>query len=94
MKTIWKFPLRPEASFTVNVPKGATFLHVGVDPQGEPCLWAEVDPGANVEPWILSVVMTGGDVPFRPRRHLGTFLVGSIVAHVYREERKERDHGR
>lgn len=80
MTTIWKFPVRTDAA--VMMPVGARILHVANQPYVGPCLWAEIDPDAPEEPRQFAVVGTGQMVP-EGASHLGTWLDGQFVWHLY-----------
>lgn len=85
MTTIWKFQVRIEDAFTLEMPKGAKIL--SVQTQGNtPCLWAMVDPQAEKQKRYFSVFGTG--FPFEIGDHLtfvGTFQIhgGSLVFHLF-----------
>jgi hypothetical protein len=83
MKTIYKFPLVIIGKQFVELPKGARIIHIGLDPSGKASLWAEVD---TTEPKILRVVRivgTGHSLPEAPAKHVGSFIDGDTVLHVY-----------
>lgn len=84
---IWKFPLRPEEPLVIDMPQGAEVLHVAV--QGtQACIWALVDPEAQVVGRQFRVVGTGRFVPaIAPGKYVGTFMLleGLLVLHVFDE---------
>ena len=82
MKTIYKYPIRITDDQEVEMLTGATPCHVGLDPQGQPCVWAAVDNTAPPEPVGVIVVGTGNPVPDVPCRYLGSFLQGPFVWYV------------
>lgn len=71
-------------------------VHVGLDPAGVPCLWAEVDPDSKCDmPAQVMVVLTGEVVPGRlPDYHLGTFVHEGHVIHVYSPRLSRKGVGR
>lgn len=83
MRTIWKFPFDIQDKVPLSMPQGAVLRHVGLDPAGLPCVWAEVDPAANHMTRYLSIVGTGHLLPVRPGEFLGTLMIGHLVFHVY-----------
>lgn len=80
--TIWKFSL-PQRS--VQIPRGARIIHAGLDPNEDICIWAEVDPDAELVSRAVSIVGTGGNVP-ASQEHVGSFLYAPYVWHVYAEK--------
>lgn len=84
MKTIWKFPLVITDRQTVPIPENGVPIHVGLDPHGNPCIWCEI-PSINIDRGLLEVfiVGTGNEMPDRAENHLGSFIQGPFVWHVY-----------
>jgi hypothetical protein len=87
MKTIWKFPIPASDSFVTMMPKGSTIIHVETQ-HNEPCMWAEVDSGAELVEREFEIFATGQDMPDRVgvvRLHCGSFLMNKItlVFHLY-----------
>lgn len=37
MTTIWKYPIPPTDTFEHTMPRGARVIHVGLDPNEQPC---------------------------------------------------------
>jgi hypothetical protein len=83
MKTIYKYPIKITDEQEIQMPAHANVLHVGLDPQGTPCLWAMVDTAKPMEPVSVLVVGTGNPMPFEPLRHVGSFVQGPFVWHVF-----------
>lgn len=93
MKTIWKFPLPPEAwepsGAKVLIPLHGRIRHVhsqdrGPDMVADICLWVEVDPTASKHDRKFWIVPTGGEIP-RDGEYVGTAHVSWTVWHVYEE---------
>jgi hypothetical protein len=82
MKTIWKWKLGPET--TIDMPHGAKLLAVQ-DQNGEPHLWALVDPSAKTYPRTFRVYGTGHNMPDEPGQYVGTVQMqgGAMVVHVF-----------
>lgn len=87
MRAIWKFPLRITDHFTVIMPFGAKLLHVGLDPSGAPCVWAEVDTDAPAQERLLAIVGTGNSMFALPDHatHVGSFVDRGFMWHLYDE---------
>lgn len=91
MKTIYKYPLKTTTKQTITNDPIEKLLHVGVDPQGVPCVWAEVDTehitlmnAAKVNsPTTVYVIGTGEEIPCNAEAYLGSFVIGQYVWHVY-----------
>jgi hypothetical protein len=86
---IWRFKLSGLKMQKIEMPKEASILCVQTK-DGEPCLWAEVNPNAPKEDRVIEVFGTGHDIPCDMgihRRYIGTFQIGSplgtLVFHVY-----------
>ena len=85
-RTIWKFPLgEVNDLLTLSVPKGAELLTMQVQ-NGEPCIWALVDPSAPKVTRAFAVRGTGHDASgLEASKHVGSFqlLGGRLVFHVF-----------
>jgi len=87
MKTIWKYELDRAGATVLQMPAGATIIHVAL--QGTfICLWAIVDPRLPKEPRCISVYGTGNPLDQEARNHLGTVQEGPFVWHVFGEKRQ------
>ena len=81
---IWKYPLSSDAVQDILMPKGAEILTVQT--QGEtPCLWAQVDERALLEPRRIRVYGTGHPMQGPVGKYMGTFQIhgGALVFYVY-----------
>lgn len=83
MKTIYKYPIKITELQEIEMPEHANVLHVGLDPQGTPCLWAMVDAIESKELVSVFVVGTWNPMPFETLRHVGSFVQGPFVWHVF-----------
>jgi hypothetical protein len=83
MKTVWKFPLRIADHQVVEMPAGAHVVHVGLDPGGQPSIWATVDTTKAIIGHAMFVIGTGQQIPDGDNRHIGSFVDGSFVWHVW-----------
>ena len=85
MRTIWKFAVFP-GRFFHDMPQGAQVLDVQVQ-DGEPQLWALVDPALETEARWFRVFGTGQSVPDATLRYVGTFQLegGMLVLHLFSE---------
>lgn len=85
MKTIWKFPLLYTDIQSVSMPLGAQVLSTGLDPQGQLCLWALVDPGAGSNQYRgVAVIGTGNPAhSAQGMRFVGTVVQAPFVWHVF-----------
>ena len=85
MNAIWKFPLRFEHDQRIDMPAGATVLHVAM--QGELlCVWAQVDTGAYLEARRFDIFGTGHEIAppdAGKRQYVGTVHAGVYVWHVF-----------
>lgn len=85
MSRIFKYPFKLKNEQAIELPDGATVLHVGLDPVGQPCLWAEVNPAAAMKVRALFVLGTGFEIPPGARVFIGTFISGPLVWHVFHD---------
>ena len=83
MKTIYKYPIQITDKQDVGMPECANVIHVGLDPQGTPCIWAEVVTERSLRIYEVFVVGTGNPIPSVAKNHLGSFVQGPFVWHVY-----------
>ncbi len=87
MKTIYKYPLPNEDSSGIPMPIGADILHVGLDTEGTPCVWALVNPDATKAVMQFEVFREGYWIPprkdYQCRVHLGSFPQGLFMWHVF-----------
>lgn len=82
-RVVWTYPLAPIV--TLTMPIGAHVVAVGRDPNGDPCLWAEVDELALQRGRRFAVVGTGMRIP-EAARHIGTIFATDLhpyIWHVY-----------
>lgn len=84
MKTIWKYDIKIEDSFTLSFPCTSEFLAVQ-EQRGEAVMWCEVDPDSPQVNRTMFVVGTGHKVPADAQNYLGTFQLrsGIFVFHLY-----------
>lgn len=86
MKTIWKYPFSIVPTTYVTVQYGAKIIHVGLDPEGQPCIWCEVNTleAKREESIELFIVGTGHGLPSKALVHRGSFDdEHSCMWHVY-----------
>jgi hypothetical protein len=86
-QTVYKYPISFQEDRRVGMPEGAVVVAVGLDGNGEPCVWALVDPDKPVVAPMrkFGIYGTGGRVPdFWEYR--GTFFQLPFVWHVFEEK--------
>jgi hypothetical protein len=93
MHTIYKYPVPLQDLSILELPTHSRILSVGLDPQGELCLWALVQPLVpSHDRWQLAVVGTGNPVSdalaqantdASPWRFVGTVTQAPFVWHVF-----------
>lgn len=95
-RAVYKYPLDLNApsyedGYAVDLPDGATLLHVDQDPAhtagtGHLAVWADVDTEADPERRVpLVVLSTGHPMPngIDASSHLGSVVDGPYVWHVF-----------
>ena len=85
MTRIWKYELPIEDVATKVMPAGAEILHVGLDPSGQPCVWALVQENEKMERSNFHIVGTGNPMSdeITHAMHLGSIVQGPSVWHVF-----------
>lgn len=81
-QVIWKFRLDPWAN-ALDIDPEFKPLHVGLDPERKPCMWAMVDPSAAREECPVHIIPTGMGPESGVTKHVGTFIVDEFVGHVF-----------
>lgn len=88
---IYKYPIETTGEQEVMMPSHAHILFVQV--QGNtPCLWARVDPDAQLVVRRILVFGTGHPIEGHPD-YIGTYQLGSLVFHVYEGEPRSNEDG-
>jgi len=88
-RVIHKYPLELTERQTIKHLPCFTPAHVGLDPSGALCLWAEVDliDSAPICSIDVEIFGTGHTIPPPPhhwaRQFVGSVVQGSFVWHVY-----------
>lgn len=83
MKTIHKFPLAIRDEQQIDLPGKPTLFKVGLDPAGDLCVWALVEPHHAPKPQRFFVVGTGHPVPADAYIWIGTVNQGPFMWHVF-----------
>ena len=87
MRTIYKHQIEITDEQTVMIHGDSgfpVFLHAGLDPVGRPCLWVEQETTFELKPHTIYIVGTGKQMPLKAMVHVGSFVQGRFVWHVYR----------
>lgn len=89
MLKVFKYPIPINDDFEMKLPRGAQILHIDSQ-QGQPMLWALVDPGALKETRRFRFAGTGHEIIENPENliHRGTFKLhgDALIFHIF--ERK------
>ena len=81
MRTVYKYPLTLGKVVEHDVLANGKVVHVGLDPNGEACVWWEGSTEATIREWFY-IHGTGHEVgPFA--KHVGAFVDAPFVWHVY-----------
>ena len=86
MKRIFKYEITITDEQSIGLPTGAKILHSGLDPNGMPCIWAEVEPDNPIE--MRKILVKGTGHPFNEDEgmiinYIGTFNADPFVWHTY-----------
>ena len=84
---IWKDPLELQEKAIIPMPKGAEVISVASQ-FNKACMWALVDPKAELEPREFKVAGTGLDIVHDvdvPLKFIGTFQLaeGRFIGHLF-----------
>lgn len=84
MIAVYKYNLPMDDYVTINLPRGAEVLHVGVQ-HGETQLWAKVDTGKPAEKRRFRIAGTGHPLDGDKLEFVGTLMLagGGLVFHVF-----------
>ncbi len=86
MSAVWKQPLDLYSTDVSTTIDSSGILHVGLDPEGVPCVWF----WAPEEGWSRSHVMlvgTGHDLPKNSvDRYIGSLVYRTLVLHAFEVE--------
>jgi hypothetical protein len=92
LKTIYKYPLKIADKQNLTNDPIESILNVGLDPSGNPCIWALVDTdlidmfsqqkigSTNT----IYVIGSGYEVPKDAEFYIGSFVDGAFVWHVWK----------
>lgn len=83
MTTIYKYPLFFNPRQTTALPISARVLHVGLDPNQVPCIWAKVDTDEPKLDRLFFIVGTGNELPVDAKHYIGTYNQAHFVWHLW-----------
>ena len=86
MKTVWKYKIKINETFELELPIGARIILIGLQ-HNDLCLWAEVDTEVETEKRFFRIHGTGHPINEGFLNHIKSFIDGDFVWHIY-EERK------
>lgn len=85
MKVVWKYKLGLEKETqSIKMPRWSTILDVQLQ-DGEPVMWALVDPNASMIERLFIWVFTGEKSDDWNYDYIGTIQVGPMVYHLFEE---------
>ncbi len=91
MLKIWKYEVPVNGRhYDIDIPKGATIVHVGAQHSDTVSFWAIVDEHAPTEHRSFMVVGTGHAFPDN-WRHVGSVLMEPFVWHLLEATLTEKD---
>lgn len=83
MDTIYKYNFDIQDEWHITTFKGATPLHVGLDPTGSPAIWFRVNTLAITETRRMFIVGTGNPMPVAAAHYVGSFTENRFVWHIW-----------
>lgn len=98
MRTIYKYELPGGGICKLKLPQGFKKLHLGLDPCGDLCMWAEVDTEMPLEDWLICGLGTGWSLNdllingMEKSEYMGTINDGIYYMwHYYGKKMTERE---
>lgn len=85
MNSIHKYPLSLIAAEEIRMPWHAKVIHTGLDPEGVPCIWAEVNTKNKLETVTFLCVGTDRPMPEESCFHIGSIVTPLFVWHLYQK---------
>lgn len=86
MRVIYKYPIEITYEQIIKHPMCGKIRHVGLDPNGQPCVWMEVNTECSEVETVLYTFATGEVIPEGLEwhiTHVGSFVEKYYVWHVY-----------
>ena|GEM_PF-465736 len=83
MKRIYKYPIKIEHKQMIRLPAICQTIHAGLDPKGDPCVWALVDPECPMHDQEIQIYGTGHPVEEIYLHHIGSFVQAIFMWHVF-----------
>ena len=80
---IFKYKVGCYEKTTIHLPPKFRWLHAGLDPQGDMCVWAAVPFVHDVYPVEVVVKPTGPHVLNGDEIHIGTVKDGELMWHIF-----------
>lgn len=83
-QVIYKYQVLIDDQFSIDLPKGAQVLSVGVQ-HDRPYVWVLQDPGAPLYRRLFAVATTGNPLPPGCDKFIGTFQLmgGRFIGHLF-----------
>lgn len=86
-KTIWKYPFDVNDVVKLTIQKNAEILTLQTQ-QGQPCLWALVDPKEETVEKTFEIYGTGHSIdnnPTNKRKYVGSFQIfnQALIFHMF-----------
>jgi hypothetical protein len=82
MIRIFKYPIQIVEYQEIYMQEGL-IRHVGLDPYGTPCIWAEVQDTSDMIWRIVNIRGTGHAITGEEGNFIGTFVHDQCVWHVF-----------
>lgn len=86
METIFKYHISPGQKF-IDSYEGANIISAGIDPEGDLCVWAIVNPENEPEKINILCIGTGWELPIANKsfRFVGTVKHEIYMWHIFQE---------
>jgi hypothetical protein len=87
MRTVYKFPINTRHNYETTwlAPAGSKSIYTGLDPNGTPCIWMDIQVDEPNDTQYRAVVIgTGRSIPSNEYKYLGSFMeANTYVWHIY-----------
>ena len=84
MRKIYKYLIDIHGAFSIALSDNAEFLHVDLDPTGQPCMWFMIDDSEPILNQSFRIAFTGEDYGKSVDKYLGTFQISGLVCHLFK----------
>ena len=83
MQVVQKHRIDLTNTYPIVAPSDALVLQVGIDEDGNPSVWMQVETENPTEPYQIFAIGTGVPIPDNATRFLGSIVDSRFVYHIF-----------